>query len=129
MYESTTSCAVVPVLRWTDENGVARSQAGSRRTRRWKLLPVYPGEHWLESKQKTKPTIETGGDDGAFNYSLYVSGLGFWPAGAQRQGGPSEVTGLLPAKLVYALPVYQPSVSTSALLVAYSTGFAGKDTP
>jgi hypothetical protein len=29
VYESTTSCAVVPVLRWTDENGVARSQQGS----------------------------------------------------------------------------------------------------
>jgi hypothetical protein len=75
--------------------------------------------------QKTKPTIETGGDDGAFTYSLYVSGLGFWPTGAQRQRGLSNVTGLLPVKLVYALPV----VSTSALLIAYSTSYVGKDVP
>src|SRR5271166_2894695 len=29
VYESTTNCAIVPVLRWIDENGVARSQAGT----------------------------------------------------------------------------------------------------
>jgi GTP cyclohydrolase FolE2 len=28
VYESTVSCEVVPTLRWTDENGVARSQQG-----------------------------------------------------------------------------------------------------
>ena len=28
-YESTKSCAIVPLLRWTDENGVARSQQGN----------------------------------------------------------------------------------------------------
>ncbi|MGD0599713.1 MAG: hypothetical protein ABR988_07815, partial [Terriglobales bacterium] len=26
VYESTVSCAIVPTLRWIDENGVARSQ-------------------------------------------------------------------------------------------------------
>ena len=128
VYESTKSCAVVPILRWTDENGVARSQQGS----------VGPGGGNcylsllvnIRVHAKTKPTIETGGDDGGFDYSLYVSGLGFWPSGAQGQGGLSEVTGSLPNKdLVYALPVYQPSGSTSALLVAYSTGYAGKDVP
>ncbi len=29
VYESTKSCAIVPVLRWTDENGVAQSQQGT----------------------------------------------------------------------------------------------------
>lgn len=54
----------------------------------------------------------------------------FGPPGAQRQGGLSEVTGTLPTPdQVYALEIYQPSVSTSGLLVAYSTGFSGKDIP
>jgi hypothetical protein len=127
VYESTKNCAIVPVLRWTDENGVARSQQGS----------VGPdgGNCYLSFVvnirvlAKTKSTIETGGDDDRSSYSLYVTGLGFWPAGAQRQGGLSEVTGSLPESLVYALSVYQPSSSTSALLVAYSTGYAGKDIP
>lgn len=128
VYEATTSCAVVPVLRWTDENGVARSQAGS----------VGPGGGNcylfilanIRVLAKSKPTIETGGDDDHSNYSLYVSGLGFWLAGAQRQRGLEETTGSLPTQdLVYAVPVYDPLASSSALLVAYSTGFAGKDIP
>jgi len=77
----------------------------------------------------TTPTVETDGDDNRFLYSLYVSGLGFWPSGAQGQGGLSEVTGELPAGIVYALPVYRASGSTSALLVAYSTGYVGTDVP
>jgi hypothetical protein len=128
VYESTTNCAIVPVLRWTDENGVARSQPGA----------VGPGGGNcylsllanIRVRAKTKPTIETSGDDGGSDYSLYVAGLGFWLSGAQRQGGLSEVTGTLPTShLVYALPIYQPAGSTSALLVAYSTGYAGKDVP
>ena len=127
-YESTKSCAIVPVLRWTDENGVAQSQQGT----------VGPGGGNcylfllanIRVHAKTRPTIETSGDNNGSDYSLYVSGLGFWPSGAQRQGGLSEVTGSLPNKnLVYALPVYEPAGSTSALLVAYSTGYAGKDVP
>jgi hypothetical protein len=127
VYESTKSCAVVPVLRWTDENGVARSQQGS----------IGPGGSCylslvvnLRVHAKTKPTVETGGDDNGSDYSLYVSGLGFWPSGAQGQGGLSEVTGLLPTEdLIYALPAYGPVGSTNALLIAYSTGYAGKDVP
>jgi hypothetical protein len=127
VYESTTSCAVVPVLRWTDENGVARSQQGS----------VGPGGNCYLSLAvnvrvlgKTKPTVETSGDDDHSDYSLYVSGLGFWPSGVQGQAGLSEVTGLLPTEdLIYALAAYTPAGSTSALLVAYSTGYAGEDVP
>jgi len=130
VYESTASCAVavVPTLRWTDENGVARSQQGA----------VGPGSGNcylsiivnLRVHANTAPTVEATGDDGGSVYSLYVSGLGFWPSGAQGQGGLSEVTGTLPTKnLVYALPVYGPAASASALLVAYSTGYAGKDVP
>jgi hypothetical protein len=128
VYESTASCAIVPMLRWTDENGVAQSQQGS--------IGPGGGNCYLSLianirvQAKTKPTIETGGDDGGFDYSVYVSGLGFWPSGAQRQGGLSEVTGSLPNQdLVYALPAFEPSASTSAMLVAYSTGYAGKDVP
>ena len=84
----------------------------------------------LRVHANTTPTVETDGDNNRFVYSLYVSGLGFWPSGAQGQGGLSEVTGSLPNQdLVYALPVYRASGSTSALLVAYSTGYAGTDVP
>jgi hypothetical protein len=127
VYESTTSCAVVPTLRWTDENGVARSQQGS--------IGPKGGNCYLSLlvtlrvRANTTPTVETNGDDNRFVYSLYVSGLGFWPSGAQGQGGLSEVTGALPADRVYARPVYRASGSTSALLVAYSTGYAGTDVP
>jgi hypothetical protein len=127
VYESTTSCAVVPVLRWTDENGVARSQPGSVGTGGNCYLSLAVN---IRVQAKTKPTIETGGDDDGSNYSLYVSGLGFWPSGVQGQGGLSEVTGSLPTKdLVYALPVYGPASSTNALLTAYSTGYVGEDVP
>jgi hypothetical protein len=130
VYESTTSknCAIVPVLRWTDENGAGQSQAGA----------VGPGTANcylsivanIRVLAKTKPTIETSGDNNASAYSLYVSGLGFWPSGAQRQGGLSEVTGSLPnPDLIYALSIYEPADSTSGLLVAYSTGYAGEDVP
>ena len=137
VYESTTSCAVVPTLRWTDENGVARSQQGS-------IGPASTGVEGglgvgncyisllakLRVHADTTPTVETDGDDNRFLYSLYVSGLGFWPSAAQGQGGLSEVTGTLPNQdLIYALPVYRASGSTSALLVAYSTGYVGTDVP
>ena len=137
VYESTTSCAVVPTLRWTDENGVARSQQGS-------IGPASTGVEGglgvgncyisllakLRVHADTTPTVETDGDDNRFLYSLYVSGLGFWPSAAQGQGGLSELTGTLPNQdLVYALPVYKASGSTSALLVAYSTGYVGTDVP
>lgn len=129
VYEATTmkNCAIVPVLRWIDENGAGQSQAGT----------VGPGTANcyfslvadIRVLAKTKPTIETSGDTGASVYSLYVSGLGFWPSGAQRQGGLSEVTGSLPnPDLIYALSIYEPD-STSGLLVAYSTGYAGEDVP
>src|SRR5450755_827615 len=29
VYESTTSCSIVPTLRWTDENGIAQSLPGA----------------------------------------------------------------------------------------------------
>ena len=128
VYESTTNCAIVPVLRWTDENGVAQSQQGS----------VGPGGGNcylslfanIRVQAKTKPTIETSGDSNGSNYSLYVSGLGFWPSGAQGQGGLSEITGSLPnADLIYALAAYEPEGSTDALLIAYSTGYLGNDVP
>ncbi len=128
VYESTKSCTIVPVLRWTDENGAGQSQAGT----------VGPGTANcylslvadIRVLAKTKPTIETTGDTDASEYSLYVSGLGFWPSGAQRQGGLSEVTGSLPnPELIYALSIYEPAVSTSGLLLAYSTGYAGEDVP
>lgn len=128
VYESTTSCAIVPVLRWTDENGVAQSQQGS----------VGSGSEYcylsllvnIRFQAGTVPTIETGGDDNRSEYCLYVSGLGFWPSGAQKQGGLSEVTGLLPnSYMVYALPAFEPAESISALLVAYSTGYVGSDVP
>ena len=133
VYESTVSCAIIPTLRWTDENGVTRSQQGT-------VGPVGPGPGNgncylslvanLRVHAKTAPTVETAGDDNRFVYSLYVFGLGFWPTGAQRQRGLSEVNGTVPnADLVYALPAYAPLSSTSGLLVAYSTGFAGGDVP
>jgi hypothetical protein len=128
IYESTTNCAIVPVLRWVDENAVSRSQPGSAATGGgtcYLSLVAYIRVH-----AKTKPTIETSGDDDHSKYSLYVTGLGFWATGTARQGGLSEVSGLLPTKhLVYALSAYQPANSTSALLIAYSTGYAGKDVP
>jgi hypothetical protein len=128
VYESTTSCTIVPTLRWTDENGVSQSQPGavvSGAPNCYASLVVN-----IRVQASTKPTIETSGAGGGATYSLYVSGLGFWPTGAQRQGGLSEVTGTLPTvDQVYALDIYQPSVSTNGLLVAYSTGFAGKDIP
>ncbi len=128
VYESTESCTIVPVLRWKNENGVAQSQQGA----------VGPGGGNcylslfanIRVKAKTKPTIETSGDSNGSSYSLYVSGLGFWPMGVQGQGGLSEVTGSLPTEdLVYALAVYEPAGSSDALLVAYSTGYAGNDVP
>jgi hypothetical protein len=128
IYESTKSCAIVPVLRWTDENGVARSHQGT--------IGPGGGNCYLTLLQNlrvhanTTPTVETSGADNGFKYSLYVSGLGFWPSGVQGQGGLSKVTGTLPAKdLVYAIPAYGPAGGTNALLVAYSTGYPGKDIP
>jgi len=137
VYESTVSCAIVPTLRWIDENGVARSQQGT-------IGPASTGADgglgvgncYISLLEKirvhagTTPTVETEGDNNRFLYSLYVSGLGFWPSGTQGQGGLSEVTGELPNQdLVYVLPVYKASGSTTALLVAYSTGYAGLDVP
>jgi len=133
VYESTVSCKVIPTLRWTDENGVARSRQG-------KIGPASiglgAGNCYVSLLAKvrvhgnTTPTVETEGDNNRFVYSLYVSGLGFWPSGIQGQAGLSEVTGTLPDRdLVYALPVYQAPGSTNALLVAYSTGYAGSDVP
>jgi len=144
VYESTTSCAIVPTLRWIDENGVARSQQGI-------IGPaslgvdggLEVGNCYLSLLAKvrvhaqTTPTIETDGDNNyRFVYSLYVFGLGFWPCeaqgqgcGTQGQGGLSEVTGGLPVGIVPSLAVYKAPVSTSALLVAYSTGPAGLDVP
>jgi hypothetical protein len=126
VYESTTSCTVVPTLRWTDENGVARSQTGIVSSGSNCSLSILAN---IRVKATTQPTIETGGDVGGFDYSLYVSGLGFWPTGAQHQGGLSEATGTLPKDLVYAVPAYTSVASTNAILVAYSTGFAGSDIP
>jgi hypothetical protein len=128
VYESTQSCTVVPVLRWRDENGVAQSQRGS--------VGAGSGSCYLSLlanirvQAKSKPTIETVGDSGGSNYSLYVSGLGFWPSGVQGQGGLAEVSGSLPTvNLVYALPVYQPAGSTDALLISYSNGSIGQNAP
>ena len=132
VYESTKSCGIVPVLRWTDENGALQSQSG--------VVGSGAGSGGgnchlslvanIRVLAKTKPTIETSGDDNHSDYSLYVMGLGFWPSGAQRQAGLAEVTGLLPdSELVYAQSVYEPAASASALLVAYSTGYAGHDVP
>jgi hypothetical protein len=127
-YESTTSCSIVPILRWTDENGMAQSQPGTVTSGGGSCYASLVAD--IRVLAKTKPTIETSGDGSGATYSLYVSGLGFWPIGAQRQRGLSEVTGTLPTvDQVYALEIYQPSVSTNGLLVAYSTGFAGKDIP
>ena len=132
VYESTVSCEVVPTLRWIDENGVARSQQGS-------IGPVSielaAGNCYISLLAKvrvhanTTPTVETDGDNNRFTYSLYVFGLGFWPSGAQGQGGLSEVTGALPVGIVPSLVVYKAPVSTSGLLIAYSTGYAGSDVP
>jgi hypothetical protein len=128
VYESTTSCAITPTLRWLDENGVAHSQQGSVGPGGGNCYASLLAD--IRVQAKTRPTIETEGADSGFKYSLYVSGLGFWPSGAQGQGGLSEVSGSLPTKsLVYAVAAYEPSVSTNALLVAYSTGYAGKDVP
>ena len=136
VYESTTSCAVVPTLRWIDENGVARSRQGT-------IGPASTGADGglaagncyvsLLAKVRvhawTTPTVETDGDNNRFLYSLYVSGLGFWRGGTQGQGGLSEVTGELPVGIVPSLAVYKAPDSMSALLVAYSTGKAGTDVP
>ena len=127
VYESTKSCAIVPVLRWTDENGIARSQQGSVGAGGNCYLSLLAN---IRVQAATRPTIETSGDDNGSSYSLYVSGLGFWPTGAQGvqgQGGLSEVTGSLPTNDVYALPVYGPASSASALLVANSNGYLGKE--
>src|SRR5450755_3909534 len=127
-YESTTSCSIVPTLRWTDESGMAQSQPGMVTSGGGSCYASLVAD--IRVQANTKPTIETSGDASGATYSLYVSGLGFWPTGTQRQGGLSEVTGTLPTPdQVYALEIYQPSVSTNGLLVAYSTGFAGKDIP
>lgn len=128
VYESTTNCEIVPVLRWTDENGVARSQLGSVGTGGGSCFVSLLAN--IRVQAHTRPTVETVGDGNSANYSLYVSGLGFWQSEVQRQGGLSDATGLLPTKdLVYAIPAYQPASSTTALLVAYSTGYAGMDVP
>ncbi len=127
VYESTTSCAVLPILRWTDENGVAQALIGT----------VGPGGDNcylsllvnIRVQGKTRPTIETHGPSGSV-YSLYVSGLGFWPSGTEGQSGLSEVTGSLPTKSqVYALAAYEPAASSTALLITYSTGYSGQDIP
>ena len=128
VYESTESCTIVPVLRWTDENGVAQSQQGNAGPGGGNCYLSLLAN--IRVQAKTKPTIETGGDDNGSNYSLYVSGLGFWPSGAQGQGGLSEVTGSLPTEdLIYALAAYEPAGSTNALLIAYSNGYVGQDVP
>ena len=136
VYEATTmkNCAIVPLLRWTDENGAPQSQSGvvgagvgvEAGTANCYLSLVAN----IRVLAKSKPTIETSGDDDNSAYSLYVSGLGFWPTATEGQAGLFEVTGSLPnPDLIYALSIYQPAASTSALLVAYSTGYAGADIP
>jgi len=136
VYESTTSCAVVPTLRWTDENGIARSKQGNIGPASTGVVGGLGAENCYLSilakvrvQADTTPTVETAGDSYRFLYSLYVFGLGFWPSGAQGQGGLSEVTGSLPVSIVPSLAVYKAPVSTSGLLIAYSTGDAGPEVP
>lgn len=132
VYEATANCAIVPVLRWTDENGAPQSQSGvvgtgARAGTANCYLSLVANIRVLA---KSKPTIETSGDDDKSAYSLYVCGLGFWPTATEGQAGLSKVTGSLPnPDLIYALSIYQPAASTSALLVAYSNGYAGADIP
>ena len=127
VYESTVSCSILPTLRWIDENGSSRSQVGIVGP---PSVELPSGNCYvsllatLRVHANTTPTVETTGDNNRFNYSLYVSGLGFWSSGAQGQGGLTKVTGALPVALVHSLSVYKPPVSTSALIVAYSTGYA-----
>ncbi|MGA9528007.1 MAG: hypothetical protein WBS24_07825 [Terriglobales bacterium] len=75
--------AMTAVLRWTDENSSRQSFTFA--------TPSGPVNFCnpIRNHAATAPTIET---DGAYpgSYELFVTGFGFWPTGAQSQGGVTE---------------------------------------
>ena len=114
IYESSSSAAV-PTLRWTDENGVAQAQTTSCAS----LCQLLA---FIRVKSGTQATIETSGYSGPAPYSLYVSGLGFWRTGIQRQAGLRKATGIaVTDKLIYTA-----TASISGLLVAYVESSQGQ---
>jgi hypothetical protein len=114
IYESSTSAAV-PTLRWTDENDVAQSQTAS-------CVNLCQILAFIRVKSGTQATVETANYSGPAPYSLYVSGLGFWRTGLQRQAGLGEATGIaVTDKLIYTA-----TASISALLVAYVESSQGQ---
>lgn len=114
IYESAGSVAT-PTLRWTDENAVSQAKTATCNGA-CQLLA------FIRVKAGTKPTVETDGYSGPAAYSLYVSGLGFWPNGTQEQAGLSLVSGIaVTDKLVYTA-----TASVSALLVAYPESSEGQ---
>lgn len=75
--------AMSAVLRWSDENNLPQSFMFS--------APSGPVNFCnpIRNRAGTAATIET---DGAYpgSYELFVTGFGFWPGGAQGQGGITE---------------------------------------
>jgi hypothetical protein len=114
IYESSTSAAI-PTLRWIDENGVAQAQTASCAS----LCQLLA---FIRVQAGTQATVETSGYSGSAPYSLYVSGLGFWRTGVQRQAGLGEATGIA----VTDKSIYTATASVSALLVAYVESAQGQ---
>jgi hypothetical protein len=113
LYE--TAGSAVPTLQWIDENGVLQTQTVAYSGNYYSLVQL------IRVQAGTMPTVSTAGFAGQL-FSLYVSGLGFWPKGAQGQHGLKKFTGFGSAK------VHMTS-STSALLLATTTGSTGTSVP
>lgn len=75
--------APTAILRWTDENGQFRNFTYATKNG----LPN--GCTLIRNQADTAATIETGGTYSGF-YNLFAFGFGFWPEGAQAQGGIKE---------------------------------------
>jgi hypothetical protein len=117
VYESAASATAIPTLRWTDENGVAQSTTPTSCSTVCQILA------FIRVEAGTQPTIETNGYSGTAAFSLYVSGLGFWPDGTDGQAGLSEVTGFAVTDKV----IYTAAHSISGLLVALSDYTSGQE--
>jgi hypothetical protein len=82
-FDESVGCKCTVKLSWIDENNGLEQ----------KSFPDAPYNYWvgqIRLAPHTAPTIETDGEGGGYDYSIYVVGFGLWRKGIQAQGGLSE---------------------------------------
>lgn len=82
-FDESAACNCTVKLSWIDENNGLEQ----------KSFPDAPYNYWvgqIRLAPHTAPTVETDGEGGSYEYSIYIVGFGFWRKGIQAQGGLSE---------------------------------------